>query len=186
MCQDARPRWAQAWGRRNRIPHLDGVRRGLLPSTSEGCQVGVGRCPAVLARSGERAGVMDTEATRRPGTRQRCQQALGRSHLGAESTPRIIDTPGSAPLTPLVPANMPRGQQFVWPLIWTVVSISSCQVAKRGTETHTHTQRTESKTERERDRERKRERESELEREREREKHGGRDRPRDEERPSEE
>ena len=133
MCQDARPRWAQAWGRRNRIPHLDGVRRGLLPSTSEGCQVGVGRCPAVLARSGERAGVMDTEATRRPGTRQRCQQALGRSHLGAESTPRIIDTPGSAPLTPLVPANMPRGQQFVWPLIWTVVSISSCQVAKRGT-----------------------------------------------------
>ena len=140
MCQDARPRWAQAWGRRNRIPHLDGVRRGLLPSTSEGCQVGVGRCPAVLARSGERAGVMDTEATRRPGTRQRCQQALGRSHLGAESTPRIIDTPGSAPLTPLVPANMPRGQQFVWPLIWTVVSISSCQVAKRGTlDTHTHT-----------------------------------------------
>ena len=129
MCQDARPRWARAWGWRNRIPHLDGARRGLLPSTSEGYQVGVGRCPAVLARSGERAGVDDMEATRRPGTRQRCQQALGRSHLGADSTPKIIDTPGSAPLTPLAPANMPEGQQFVWPLKWTVVSTRSCQVA---------------------------------------------------------
>ena len=86
MCQDARPRWAQAKGWRNRIPHLDGARRGLLPSTSEGYQMGVGRCPAVLARSGERAGVMDMEATRRPGT-QRCQQALGRCHLGAEALP---------------------------------------------------------------------------------------------------
>ncbi len=82
---------------------------------------------------------MDMEATRKPGFPQRCQQAVGRFHLGAESTPRIIDTPGSAPLTPLAPANMPEGQQTVWPLTWTVVSISSCQVEKRGTKTHTHT-----------------------------------------------